>query len=95
MALCSAPPVLRTPVPGSCSDADPARPVSDAEEAATARWTVTGHFGRDVGLDRIRDERGRGSDWESPPPERRGLIHLQHGGGPRLSRLRLLRSRSW
>ena len=39
-----------------------------------------------MGFDRICDERGRGSDWESTPPPSRG-------GGLRLSRLRFLRSR--
>jgi hypothetical protein len=52
----------------SCSDADPARPVSDGEEAATARWTVNGLFGCDVGLDSVCDERGGGGfEWECGP----------------------------
>jgi hypothetical protein len=50
-----------------CSDPDPARPVSDGEEAATARWTVNGLFGCDVGLDCVCDERGRGFEWECAP----------------------------
>ena len=64
-ASASAPAPSPAPAPVLCSDADPARPVSDAE-AATACWTISGLFGCDVGLDRIRDERGRGSNWESP-----------------------------
>ena len=43
----------------SCSDADPARPVSGTEETVTARWTVSGLF--------RCDECGRGSDCESAP----------------------------
>ena len=50
----------------SCSEAGPARSVSDTEEAATIYWTVSGLFWY-VGLDRVCDERGWGSEWVCAP----------------------------